>query len=107
MALILCVISLKVSASKPPFPLDDIILVESFFYGMKCHIVKSPFNVKECSESHTRVQDGSFNFVNKFVKGCFSGGALCETILPLTAHCVWCRSLDLLPCAIELIAPFT
>ena len=47
---------------------------------LKCHIIKSPVNIKECSESHTRVQDGSFNFVNKFVKGCFSGGALCETM---------------------------
>ena len=29
---------------------------------------QKPLQIKECSESHTRVQDGSFNFV----KGCFS-----------------------------------
>ena len=46
--------------------------MEIFFFGMKFHIVKNPFHVKECSESHTRVTDGPFNFVNKFVKGCFS-----------------------------------
>ena len=58
--------------------------MESFFYSIKFHIVKSPFNVKECSESHTRVQDGSSYFLNKFVKGSFNSGAICEAILPLT-----------------------
>ena len=60
--------------------------MESIFYGIKCHIVKSPLNVKECTESLTGVEDSSFYFVYKFVKAIFSGSVLGEAILPLTEY---------------------
>ena len=51
------------------------------FNGTTCHVVKDPFNVKECFEINFRVQDGCSILCTSL---CRAVKTLCETILPLT-----------------------